>query len=398
MKLGIQRRSTCTFTRTEPGRVGPVGPKVRVSVECETDLRSDRGDTPRLCLIFAISLLLLRGIAIGAEGEAPKESPRDWKANPAIVSLSMPVDGDLYAMGDAHGDVEVMARLLAGTGIIRGIPARPDAVQWAAGKSVLVITGDFIDRYDHSMEVIAMLRALQSRAAEAGGRVVITMGNHEAEFLAGGGENKKAEQFGQELHAAGLSPTDVASGRDAAGIGLFLRNLPMAARVGDWFFCHAGNTHGQTITELEEALEKGIVAEGFAAPILSDPDSLLEARMHPRPWWLASPTVDMHDVPSNAAGHSDDPGKVRLEENLAALGARHLVFGHQPGKLEFPDGTQRAKGQVFMKYDGLVFLIDTGMSRGVDAGRGAVLKIHSTKRGATVSAVYADRQETMLQP
>jgi len=51
-----------------------------------------------------------------------------------------------------------------------------------------------------------------------------------------------------------------------------------------------------------------------------------------------------------------------------------------------------------MKYDGLVFLIDTGMSRGVDGGRGAVLKIHSTKRGATVSVVYADRQETMLQP
>jgi len=33
---------------TEPGRVGPVGPKVRFREIEETCLRHDRGDTPRL--------------------------------------------------------------------------------------------------------------------------------------------------------------------------------------------------------------------------------------------------------------------------------------------------------------------------------------------------------------
>ena len=58
---------------------------------------------------------------------------------------------------------------------------------------------------------------------------------------------------------------------------------------------------------------------------------------------------------------------------------KHLVVGHQPEKVEFDDGTKRRKGEAFQKFDGLVFLIDVGMSRAIDDSRGALL--HS--KGAT---------------
>ena len=58
------------------------------------------------------------------------------------------------------------------------------------------------------------------------------------------------------------------------------------------------------------------------------------------------------------------------------LGVHHLVFGHQPGKIKFADGTDRPAGAMYQKFDGLIFLIDTGMSRGVNSGRGAASKNH----------------------
>ncbi len=97
---------------------------------------------------------------------------------------------------------------------------------------------------------------MQAEAAKAGGRVVVTLGNHEAEFLADP-LNKKAADFIKEMKTSGLKPEDVAAGKDALGIGEWLRSLPAAARVNDWFFAHAGNTHNRTLPKLREDLQGG---------------------------------------------------------------------------------------------------------------------------------------------
>jgi hypothetical protein len=50
--------------------------------------------------------------------------------------------------------------------------------------------------------MIALVRALQASAAAKGGLVIVTMGNHEAEFLADP-HGKSTAEFGAELVKAG---------------------------------------------------------------------------------------------------------------------------------------------------------------------------------------------------
>lgn len=314
-------------------------------------------------------------------------APRDWNAHPAIAEMAAPAV--LYAVGDPHGDYDRLANLLASAKLIDAV-APPNAVRWSGGSAVLVCTGGLIDKFDQSRNVIALFRALETQASRAGGRVVVTLGNHEAAFLASDGADPRGKEFADELRAAGIRPADVARGTDAAGIGAWLRDLPVAAKVGDWFFCHAGNTGGRSLTALKADLERDIAADGFAAAILSDPNSILEARMHPRPWWEAD---DRPIGLRNAGRPAATTPEQRLRTSVEALGAKHLVFGHQPGKVDFANGQSRAAGEVYSVFAGMAFLIDTGMSRGApDGGIGAVLKVQDGR----ATALYADGRAAVL--
>jgi hypothetical protein len=64
---------------------------------------------------------------------------------------------------------------------------------------------------------------------------------------------------------------------DSARKDAFLCRLPFAARIGDWFFSHAGNTQGRSRVHLSADLESDADRHGFAAQQLIDPNSLLQA-------------------------------------------------------------------------------------------------------------------------
>ena len=81
---------------------------------------------------------------------------------------------------------------------------------------------------------------------------------------------------------------------------------------------------------------------------------------------------------------------------VQALGVKHLVVGHQPGKAEFADGTHRKKGELYQKFDGLIFLIDVGMSRGVDNSHGPLLLIHKAAGKTTATAISPDGTTRLL--
>ena len=321
-------------------------------------------------MMLRVRLLLVPILVVGLgrlSGAAPGHETaigRNWKAHPAVVEIDS--KHDVYALGDVHGDYERLVTLLRGAKLIAADPPAPERVRWSAGKAVLVCTGDLIDKWDQGLRVIALLRALQADGARHGGRVVVVMGNHEAEFLASKGSGKKFVEFARELKSRKLDPAVVAAGRDREGIGAWLRDLPFAARVNDWFFAHAGNSKGRSLAELNTDLRKGVERDGYKARILSDADSLLEARLHPRPWW-------------EKPGDTSSKARERLGKTVEALGVRHLVIGHQPGKVRFAGGDTRKAGTLTQHFEGLIFFIDVGMSRGIGYSTGAVLRIRAGK-------------------
>ena len=319
--------------------------------------------------IFALSLL------------AADTPPRNWGRCPAVVALE--TTEVVHALGDTHGDYDRLVKLLVAGKLIAGAPASPDQVTWSGGRSILVVTGDMIDKWDQSLDVIALMRALTASAASQGGRVVISVGNHEAEFLADP-HGDKTKELQKELKTAGIKPRDVADGTDAEGIGKFLLCLPFASRVNGWFFAHAGSTKGRTLRQLTADLQQGVDDDGYAAKVLLGNKGLLEARMKP-PWWEKD-------------GDTPIESMARLLGNADALGVKHIVFGHQPGTYTFNDGSQRKKGTMFENFAGLVFLIDMGMSRGVDYSKGALLRIEREGNQETATAVFADGSTEKLWP
>lgn len=308
---------------------------------------------------------------------APAATARDWKTYPAIVQLD--TSTDVFAIGDPHADWQRLAMVLAGAKLIGAAPAAPDQVKWTGGTSVLVVTGDLIDKGPDSLAVIALLRALRSDAATKGGRVVITMGNHEAEFLAGGGAD-----FAGELTKAHLDPQKV---RNCDGdIGEFLCNLPFAVRVNDWFFSHAGNTGGETIAQLEAAIEAA-VDNGFKGLVGKTSNSILEARLNSQgpcglPWF-------------QTGCDKKHPKQLVLAGYIQTLGVHHLVQGHQPGNVPFPDGLKRKKGYFYQRY-GLLFLIDTGMSSGIADSGGGALRITGSGNDQQAIVICLDGETKVL--
>lgn len=320
--------------------------------------------------VLAVSLL--------ASGDGARKVERDWVKHPAVVEVD--TDEDMFVVGDVHSDYNRLVKLLTSAGIIRDAPAGPQAVEWSAGQSIVVFTGDMMDKGKYGLKVLLLAQALRDAASRNGGQVIVLMGNHEAEFLADPG-NRKAVGFVEELRAAGLDPAEVAACQ--GNLGRFLCSLPFAARVRDWFFAHAGNAGGRTIERLNGDLRNAVEKNGFGTPELVGSDSLLEAPLRGKglkPWFESRA----------AAGD----GRRVLEKDAAALGVRHLVQGHEPGNIRFADGTLRNAGEMFQRY-GVLFLVDTGMSKGVGNSTGAILHVKG-KTGQEAIAICADGTETTL--
>jgi hypothetical protein len=296
----------------------------------------------------AVGLLLIAGL-----GHA-----RDWKQHPAVVEVS--ASADIFAIGDAHADYVRLTNAMRAAGII------DTSMHWAAGKAVLVTTGDMIDKGPRAVDVLRLLKSLRDEAPRFGGRVIALAGNHEAEFMADYSPDK-FDGFKDDLKKVGLKADEVAGcGGD---IGAFLCSLPFAAKVNDWYFSHAGNTKGRTIEQIERDVEADFDQHGFAAQHLIGDYSILEARLNGtgkgREPWIDTglPSIGEREL---------------LLQYARALGVRHIVEGHVPSPVDFADGVKRDAGQMFQRW-GLLFLIDTGMSSEVNESLGAVLHISGGK-------------------
>jgi len=79
----------------------------------------------------------------------------------------------IVAVGDAHGAYPAFTGILQRAGLI---DSRGD---WAGGSSVLVQTGDVVDRGANSLACVDLLMKLERQAEAENGRVIALLGNHE---------------------------------------------------------------------------------------------------------------------------------------------------------------------------------------------------------------------------
>lgn len=153
----------------------------------------------------------------------------------------------VYAIGDVHGRLDLLRRLL------RAIEA--DAAREAEGdRTRIVILGDLVDRGPHSRQVLELLRFLERRDPA---RFQVLPGNHEDMLLASatgdaaaqrvwlkaGGDATLRSYRVDPAEFAGLAPADRGRMlRRAVGADMidWLEARPLACQSGDYFFCHAG--------------------------------------------------------------------------------------------------------------------------------------------------------------
>jgi serine/threonine protein phosphatase 1 len=160
----------------------------------------------------------------------------------------------LYAIGDIHGRYDLMKQLLA-------MIEDHSATLSSKKKAHIVILGDMVDRGPGSYDVLRSLRARQRK-----GDMTILLGNHEEMMLRAidgepgvmkawlrlGGD-ATLRSFGVEPPMAGDFdlPALTRAIKEAVPESWleWLRGLPISARSGDYFFCHAGIKPGVDIAK-----------------------------------------------------------------------------------------------------------------------------------------------------
>lgn len=179
-------------------------------------------------------------------------------AKPQVAIHSVPADQRLYAIGDVHGRLDLLDRLI--DQIDRDDAARGPADTW------LIFLGDLVDRGPDSYGVVDRLLRLK----QSDRNVRVLMGNHEEVFLlAARGDVQALRLFlrigGKEtVLSYGVSRDDFNQAdfeRLAALLSehvpaehiAFLESFEQLIEVGDYLFVHAGIRPGIAIGDQEHS-------------------------------------------------------------------------------------------------------------------------------------------------
>jgi hypothetical protein len=331
----------------------------------------------------------------------------------------------VVAVSDPHGAYDALLETLKNAAVIDG------QQQWAGGKTHLVITGDLLDRGADSRKVMDLVMSLEIQAAESGGMVHLTLGNHEVMNMVGdlryvaAGEyaafaaDETAEQREHwfRIYAASHDAADEAALREGfdqsrpAGIyahreafgseghyGRWLLSKPVMVVINDTAYVHGGlpplvanfdlpGLNEALRTELIEYVKQAEVlyGSGLLDPAVnfydhSDAAELLaaDATLSAN---IASATASVIELSGARIHGSQSPLWYRgtvgcstplegdiLTAALAAVDAKRVVIGHTPTLTR----------QVLTRHGGRVIEIDTGMLSSAYGGSGHALILQGT--------------------
>lgn len=252
----------------------------------------------------------------------------------------------VISVGDLHGDYNNTVVILSALGVI-GVDGR-----WTGGDTVLVQTGDVVDRGPDSFKIYRLLHRLQDEAPSAGGRVILLLGNHELMNLAGD-FRYVADADCEELGAFGChkpKPGYKASFQSSGVLGqALLQRHQAAALVEDTpgsgnalLFVHAG-----ILPEIAEGLGKigSDAAKALNANVLNE--------LHGRQSSLPTLLGDEGPFWSRRLALARDSSVCEdVRRSLKVFQARRMIVGHTP----------QTSGHVGVRCGGHLVLADTLIS------------------------------------
>ena len=306
----------------------------------------------------------------------------------------------VVAIGDVHGAYDKFVAILRAAGLVDG------RARWIGGRSILVQTGDVLDRGPASRRVLDLLRQLERDAARAGGQVYALLGNHEVMRMVGqwadvsAGEYaafrrhdsadvrgrlleilsaeaaKRARATEQPFDASAFRkqfekeiPLGWVEMRQAFGpqgeYGTWLRGHPAMAVINGVAFVHGG-------IDPETA---ALGCEGVNASVKQD-----VSIVDPTPEQIQAMLSVKETGPLWYRGLVQDVTLPDVGAILKTLGARAIVVGHTPV----------TGAPIAPRFEGRVYPIDTGMLNGpfYPAGVASALEI----TGTVVTAIYETRR------
>ncbi len=165
----------------------------------------------------------------------------------------------VYAIGDIHGRLDLLDRLLANI-------AEDDRTRGDGIETLYIFLGDLIDRGPDSCGVVERLLAF----SRSGANVRFLMGNHEQVFLRALEGDRRSLRFlarigGREtLKSYGIADEDynaldfdglaaIAAEKVPAAHLAFLSGFETMIRLGDYLFVHAGIRPGVTLEDQEQS-------------------------------------------------------------------------------------------------------------------------------------------------
>ncbi|GAA6003797.1 hypothetical protein JCM10207_003605 [Rhodosporidiobolus poonsookiae] len=299
----------------------------------------------------------------------------------------------LVAVGDIHGDLPHLTKLLRRADIIdlKG--------QWVGGETILVQTGDIVDRGKDTIAIYRFFQSLRAQADKAGGAVVSLLGNHEIMNALGdwryvtkediasfGGERNRREAMltgwiGQEWRTNYSINARVPALIDSFPPGAPVESFPSVplgstsdrrfVREPASFLVDDAQALGPFASTATHFVHGGVTDTYLAALDVSNPISKMnEIGSDILHSLLQSPAAPL-GLPRGATPEQrlfwsedgpmwsriwaiDDEDEIceRVESVTRSLRVRRLVMGHTP----------QFKG-IMTRCGGKIVLIDTGISR-----------------------------------
>jgi hypothetical protein len=327
-----------------------------------------------------------------------------------VVFLRLPAGAQtsaqrIVAIGDIHGEFDGFVSLLQRTHLV------DPKNRWSGGNATLVQLGDFLDRGPKARAAMDLLMSLQKDAPKQGGRVVVLMGNHEAMNLYGDLRYvtpKDYESFANDGSAKNRPPADAGQpagfpercqALSADGLyGKWIRTLPAVARISDTVFLHGGINPDLAMFGIDKINEEvateiksfDVYKQFMAERKIASPCSSLDERISAARAALAKAKGKDAEVlkaflecaswlsineggPLWFRGYAqwtDAEGASSMDRVTQALKVSRFVVGH----------TVQSKGEILSRFDGRVYLIDTGMLASYfPGGRASALIIQDGK-------------------